>query len=291
MTDPTDDLLRWEVGDVTVTRVVERVTPIPAAYLLPDITEEHVSAQRPWIGPFFAEDGALLLSVHSFVVVSEGRTIVVDTCAGVHEGRRLDGDAGFLDRLDTAVDGGVAAVDVVVCTHLHFDHIGWNTVRDEHGGWVPAFPSARYLVTERELDDFGDEDGVAAHSLDPLVRAGLVDRVALDHRITGEVALLPTVGHTPGHVSVLIRSAGSAALITGDAVHSPIQFTHPEIAARRADHDSEMSTATRHELIARFADVDVLVLGTHFAAPTAGRVRTAESGSVWFDTGPAAATG
>ena len=267
-----DTNLSWRVGDVTITRVEESVTPVPAAYLLPDITIEQIDAERPWISPFFTADGDLLLSVHSFVVRSGGTTVVVDTCAGLHEGRPLDGDPTFLGRLADAVDGGLDAVDVVVCTHLHFDHIGWNTVRDAAGAWVPAFPNSRYLITEAELDGFDDRDegDVAPTSLTPLAEAGVLDRVGLDHRITPEVRLLPTTGHTPGHVSVLIESNGAVGLITGDATHSPIQFTHPELAAARVDHDAAASTATRRGLVSRFVDTDTLILGTHFAPPTAG---------------------
>lgn len=278
MSDERAEVLRWRIGEVTVTRVVESITPVPAGYLLTGLTADHVRAQRPWIDPYFDDDEHLLLSVHSFVVESRGTTVVVDTCAGVHEGRRLDGDPAFLDRLDGAVDGGVASIDVVVCTHLHFDHVGWNTVRDDSGHWVPAFPNARFLMTSAELDHFADrdEDGVAASSLDPLAAAGVLDAVAPDHRITPEVRLLPTPGHTRGHVSVLIRSGEASGLITGDAFHSPIQIAYPELAAGRVDHDSDESTRTRRELLERFTDGDTLILGTHFASPTAGRLVTVD---------------
>lgn len=276
----------WRIGDVTITCVVESVVPVPAGYLITGLTDDLVAAQRPWIDPFFGDDGALLLSVHSFVVQSGDTTIVVDTCAGMHEDRRLGGDPTFLARVGATIAGGIDAVDVVVCTHLHFDHVGWNTVPDGRGGRRPAFPNARYVVTVGELDGFADrdEDGVAPTSLDPLVAAGVLDRVESDRRITPEVRLLPTPGHTPGHVSVLIESGGETGLITGDAAHSPIQFTHPELAAGRVDHDSAASTRTRRELIARYADAGTLVLGTHFAPPTAGRLVT-DGGAVRFETG------
>jgi glyoxylase-like metal-dependent hydrolase (beta-lactamase superfamily II) len=279
--------LRWSVGDVTITRVEESVTPVPASYLLPKITSDQIEGQRPWIDPFFDGD-AMLLSVHSFVVESGGTTIVVDTCAGMHEGRPLTGEPGFLDRLADEVDGGLAGIDVVVCTHLHFDHIGWNTVQDATGTWVPAFPNARYLVTEAELTGFHerDEGGIAATSLTPLAEAGVLEPVGLDHRITSEVRFLATLGHTPGHVSVIVESGGSTAVITGDATHSPIQFAHPEIAANRVDHDSEQSTATRRDLIARYRDTGTLVLGTHFAPPTAGVLVSSDTGAARLDTGP-----
>ena len=202
----------------------------------------------------------------------------------MHDGRRLGGDPTFLERLAAEIDGGIDAVDVVVCTHLHFDHIGWNTVRNAAGTWVPAFPNARYLITRAELDGFADrdEDDVAGSSLTPLADAGVLHEVELDHRITPDVRFLPTTGHTPGHVSVVIESGDAAALVTGDATHSPVQFPHPELAAGRVDHDSAESTRTRRDLVARYVDTDTLVLGTHFAPPTAGVLRTGADGAVRF---------
>ena len=277
--------LTWRVGDVTVTRVEDLVAPLPVGYLVTGLTDAHVDAQRPWVDPYFTADGDLLLSVHCFVVESSGVTIAVDTCAGAHDGRPLVGDPTFLERLAAAV-GGLDAVDMVVCTHLHFDHIGWNTVQDADGAWRPAFPNARYLVTADELDGFVDEHDVAATSITPLVDAGVLDRVAMDHRITPDVRLVATPGHTAGHVSVLIESGGRSALITGDATHSPIQFTHPELAAERVDHDSDRSRQTRRDLIETYADTDTLILGTHFAPPTAGVLRTIEPGRAALVTPP-----
>jgi len=277
--------LRWQVGDVTITRVEESITPVPAGYLLPGTTTEQIDVQRPWIAPFFTDDGDMLLSVHSFIIESDDTTIVVDTCAGMHDGRPLPGDSGFLDRLAAEIDGGVGAVDIVACTHLHFDHIGWNTVQESDGSWVPAFPNARYLVTAAELDGFAERDDgdVAPTSVTPLLDAHVLDQVELDHRITPEVRFRATTGHTPGHVSVVVESGDAIAMITGDATHSPIQFAHPEIAASRVDHDSTQSTRTRRELISQLVGTDTLVLGTHFAPPTAGVLRRSELGVARLD--------
>ena len=277
----------WHVGDVRIERVAENVIPLPMATLLTDVTEDHLAATADWIRPFFREDGKMLLSLHCFVVQSGDATIVIDTCVGPGE-RPLPGDLEFPDRLAAAIPGGLEAVDVVLCTHLHFDHVGWNTILVD-GEWVPTFPNARYLITQPELDsvfsaDAGDEhagEHVRA-SIDPLVAAGLVDAVATDHAITDEVRLVATPGHTPGHVSVAISSNGDTALITGDATHSPIQFAYPELAAPRFDADSEASTQTRLALLEQLTDTDTLVLGTHFAPPTAGHVRSG-SERAWFD--------
>jgi glyoxylase-like metal-dependent hydrolase (beta-lactamase superfamily II) len=274
--------LTWRVGEVTVTRVAESVIPLRPELLLPEVTDDLIDGERPWIDPFFDDRGRIRLSVHTFVVESDGATIVVDTCVGGEPGRPLPSDPGFLDRLDATIVGGTDAVDVVLCTHLHFDHVGWNTVvRD--GTRVPTFANARYLFGAAEWAGFAkrDHDGIADTSIRPVIDAGLADLVETDHRITDEVRLIPTTGHTPGHVSVLVESGTHSALITGDVVHSPIQFAHPAIAAS-ADHDADAARSTRRSLIARFAGTDTLILGTHFAPPTGGYLHRDGAGGVRF---------
>jgi len=281
--------LSWSVGALTVTRVEESIIPLTAKVLLPDATPDHIEANRPWIDPYFdgVEDGhpVMRLSIHSFLIEAGETTIIVDTCVGPDLDRGLPGDAGFVDRLDArllATGGGLAGVDVVVCTHVHFDHVGWNT-RTVDGVVVPTFPNARYLVTRAELDEVEADDhmGVLDPSIRPLREAGVLDAVDLDasgssdggrYQVCDGVELVATPGHTAGHVSVLLRSDGEEALITGDAFHSPVQFADPELAAWRFDSDSVASTATRRHLIDRFAGTDALLLGTHFAPPTGGRL-------------------
>ncbi|MGH1488429.1 MAG: MBL fold metallo-hydrolase [Acidimicrobiales bacterium] len=306
---PSSALLSWRIGDVDVVRVEENILGLPTKVLVPDITAEQIEAQREWVAPYFdpPQDETLMLrlSLHSFVVRSAGKTIVVDTCVGPDPERSLEGDPTFGDRLDATIDGGLAAVDVVVCTHLHFDHVGWNTVTVD-GKVVPTFPNARYLVTRPEIEEMERDDHMAVKepSIQPLADAGVLDVIDIDagvsggdvaFRITDEVSLISTPGHTPGHVSVLIESGAASGLITGDAFHSPIQFAYPTLAAWRFDSDSEQSTATRTAMIERFVDSETLVLGTHFAPPTAGRLRrhadqgadagtAGEADGVWFDS-------
>ena len=268
-----------------VTRVEDRVVHVPREQILPAITDEQIARQRPWIDPYFDTDGNVLLSFHALVVESRGTTIVVDTCMGTMEPRPVRGDPTFPERLADMVGGpGLAAVDIVLCTHLHWDHVGWNT-RLVDGEWRPTFPNARYLIGARELeffDDGNDTHCLRDQSVAPLLEAGLVDLIDTDHAITTEVRTVPTPGHTPGHVSVRIESEGHTAIITGDAFHTPLQITHPEIAATPFDWDSPMSSETRRRLLAGLRDTDTLVVGTHFAPPTAGRICNGDSGT-WFD--------
>jgi glyoxylase-like metal-dependent hydrolase (beta-lactamase superfamily II) len=180
----------------------------------------------------------------------------------------------FLERFEAA---GFArsTIDTVLCTHLHIDHVGWNTMFHE-GRWIPTFPNARYLIARGEFNYWrekneGDDAAIFGDSVQPVFDAGLMDLVDYDHRICEEVSLIPTPGHTPGHVSVSIISRGEKALITGDAIHSPAQMARPDWAAF-VDYDQDASTQTRRGFLADVADTPVLVIGTHFVAPTAGVV-------------------
>lgn len=275
----------WQIGDVTVTRVEETISPFIPEDLMPDYAPDLLEANTDWLRPhFFSGSGKLLLSIHSFVIESEGTTIVVDTCIADEASEPAVGDPTFLERLAAATGGELANVDVVLCTHLHFDHVGWNTIVVD-GQRVPTFPTARYLFNAAELEytQADNESQVMEPSVQPLLDAGLVDLVTTDHRITSEVSLVPTPGHTPGHVSVAIASGGDEAFITGDMVHTPLQFAYADLPSASFDWDSELSNATRHAIIDRYANRDTTILGTHFAPPTAGRIRR-DAARVWFET-------
>lgn len=270
-------MLSWQVGQVRITRIVEMDLPVPATV----IEEATPAALRalPWLYPHFVseDDATLNLSVHALLVDAPGLRLVVDTCIGNDRPREFTGGEAlstqFLEHLGAA-GWSREDVDAVVCTHLDVDHIGWNTMLED-GEWVPTFPKARYLIGRKEYDfwkDIDEAEQVAAmsDSIKPVFDAGLVELVEQDHVISPEVRLVPSTGHTPGHVSVMIESRGERAVITGDMVHHPCQMAHPEWTL--ADVDRETAVDTRARLFAEWADEPVLVIGTHFAAPTAGRV-------------------
>jgi len=233
----------------------------------------------PWLYPHFVsdDDATLNLSVHALLVEAPGLRLVVDTCVGNDRPREITGgepmSTPFLQHLGEAGwsrDG----VDAVVCTHLHVDHVGWNTML-EHGTWVPTFPKARYLIGRREYDfmrtvEDDEQQAMLGDSIKPIFDAGLVELVEMDHVISPEVRLTPSIGHTPGHVSVIIESEGERAVITGDMAHHPCQLAHPDWSL--GDHDKTAAALTRSRLFAEWADQTILVIGTHFAAPTAGHV-------------------
>lgn len=270
---------RWAIGRARITRVVEVEGPTPGAFIFRDAVPERIQ-EIGWLQPHFATaSGKLLTSVHALVIESEGRRILVDTCIGNDKQRPAIPNwhlrqGSFLRDL-VAAGFPPESIDTVVCTHLHVDHVGWNTMLVGNR-WVPTFRRARYLIGAEEWaywedhpDPFGGD--IVGDSIRPVLDAGLVDLVASDHRITDEVRLVATHGHTPGHVSVLIFSAGEEAIITGDVMHHPCQMAHPEWASH-FDADRAAARATRQEFLARYADQPTLVLGTHFASPAAGRI-------------------
>jgi glyoxylase-like metal-dependent hydrolase (beta-lactamase superfamily II) len=225
------------------------------------------------------EDGALRVSIHALLVEAPGIRLVVDTCVGNDKPRGLVGGkplaTNFLVDMKAA-GWDPASVDLVLCTHLHVDHVGWNTMLVD-GKWVPTFPNARYLIGRAEYAHWNAEaDGEApvimSDSVKPIFDAGLADLVEMDHRISPELRLTPTTGHTPGHVSLLIESEGERAMITGDIMHHPCQIAHPDWAPG-FDSDKAAAIATRKRVLGEVADQPILVIGTHFPAPTAGRIR------------------
>ncbi len=272
--------MKWRIGAVTVTKIVEMEVTGGSRFILPQATYEEI-LPIAWLRPHFADErGRLRMSIHALVVEAPGRRIVVDTCLGNDkEGRRIP----TWNNLQTPFLADLAAagfpresIDTVLCTHLHVDHVGWNTMRDA-GKWVPTFPRARYLMGKTEFAhwqgerDREDMQTVLADSVAPVADAGLVDLVETDHRLCDEISLVPTLGHTPGHVSVRISSQGEEALITGDFMHHPCQIAHPEWSST-ADSDPAQAQATRERMLAELSGRPTLVIGTHFAGATAGRI-------------------
>ena len=268
----------YRVGDVKITRIVESEGPTRADFLFANAKPEDV-LQHQWLRPHFADErGRLTMAIQALVLESQGQRIVVDTCVGNDKVRsnpfwnKLQ--TSFLADMD-ALGFAAETIDTVVCTHLDVDHVGWNT-RWAQGAWVPTFTRARYLFGRVEWEHWSQQpetkDGdVIGDSVRPVVEAGLVDLVESDHRMTDEICLEPTPGHTPGHVSVRIRSKGEEAVITGDLIHHPIQCSELSWASL-FDIDPDHARRTRREFLTRCAAEGTRVFGTHFATPTAGRV-------------------
>ncbi len=280
--------LAWSVGKVRITRVVERELPVKLSGLLPDATPEALAFHRSWLEPHFLNpDGRATLSLHALVVESAGQRILVDTCAGERALPGFEplakGGRHLLRELESA-GFPPASIDVVLCTHMHFDHVGWNTIRVD-GRWVPAFPNARYLFARAEWEHWSQHPDTGftptfGDAVQPVLDAGQAELVETDHRITPELRLEPSPGHTPGHVSVAIEAQRKHALITGDATHHPVQWAETEWKML-ADTDTAQASATRRRLRADATRRAALVIGTHYAPPCAGHVVAAGDGFVF----------
>ncbi|MDB5638750.1 MAG: fold metallo-hydrolase [Bradyrhizobium sp.] len=227
--------MHWNVGKVRITKIVELETVGSTRFILPLATNDEIR-KLPWLIPDFAtEEGRLKMSIHSLVVETPSRRIVVDTGLGNDkEGRSVptwnNRKGPFLETM-SAAGFPPDSIDTVLCTHLHVDHVGWNT-RLTGGKWVPTFTRARYVFGRGEYEhwrDRSDEPDKAAvfnDSVKPVVDAGKADLVAGDARLADEITLIPTPGHSPGHMSILIRSDGEQGLLTGDVAHHPCQMAH-----------------------------------------------------------------
>ena len=281
--------MQWRIGDVVITKVVEVEVPVPLAGLVPAATPDALAAHADWLAPHFIDaDGIAPLSIHSFVIESQGVWILVDTCVGDRtiEGlEAMHGDPAFLDRLRES-GHPPESIDVVCCTHLHFDHVGWNTVWDG-AAWVPTFPDARYLFCRAEYDAWTSMSSPFAPNLPdtvgPVVDAGLADLVDPDHRVTAEVRFVPTPGHSPGHMSVLVESKGERAFITGDMTHHPVQWAEVDWGFV-GDHDAEQAADSRRRILDEHGDAGTIVLGTHYASPTAGTLERRGDGWIFAAT-------
>ena len=271
-------MLKWKIGDTTITQLIEITDGSGELEVLPDATPASLD-QIPWLKPdFVTPEGNLILNIQMLIIETPTRKMVVDTCIGNDKSINLEGWADmqlpFLDDLK-GLGHDPDSIDTVICTHLHVDHVGWNT-RKQAGKWVPTFQNARYVIVEKEFefwrdleeDPFGD---VFGESVKPILDAGLADLVQADHQVGDGVWFESTPGHTPGHVSVRISSNGEDAVISGDMMHHPCQIARPEWVSP-FDADNAAALETRKQFFERYADQPVLVLGTHFANPVGGRI-------------------
>ena len=269
-------MLKWQIGNVRITQIVELTTASLGPHLLPQATPEVLGA-IDWMQPFVDADNRLVLSMHSLIVESGDQTIMVDTCIGNDKQRNyprwnmMQGD--FLEKF-AAAGFTTEQIDTVLCTHMHVDHVGWNT-RLVDGRWEPTFANADYLFAQDEWTHWKDEEQeygpVIEDSVQPIFDAGKAVLVGQSHQVCDEVWLTPTPGHTPGHVSVHIRSQGEEGIITGDMIHHPCQIKQPQWSSL-ADHDANLAAHTRQSFVEQYAEQPVLIIGTHFAGPTAGHI-------------------
>lgn len=292
------------IDDTIVTRVVEWAGPIKTVTeILPDTTAADWHSNPALLTPHFwdPDTGAYLCHVQTWVIRTGGRTILVDTGIGNDRDRpqvpsfanlRTD----FLDRLAAA---GVTPdeVDTVINTHIHYDHVGWNTTLVD-GSFVPTFRNATYLVPQADYDYFhpanahrmrapetDDErrrfDGIRLvfdDSIAPVERAGQLQLWRDHHELPGvPVSLEPAPGHTPGSSLVRLRSSDGGAVFVGDLLHSPMQFLHPDQRCS-FDLDPAQARITRRSVLAAAASDGAMVLPAHLPGQSAARITAADGG-------------
>jgi glyoxylase-like metal-dependent hydrolase (beta-lactamase superfamily II) len=278
--------LKFTVGDLTIHRIIEQeATFLPALEMLPGLTPELLAENRAWMQKAGALDDndVLILCFQSYVVKTPHHTILIDSCIGNDKPRPLrpkwnmktDDTYG---RALAAAGFSVGDIDYVMCTHLHVDHVGWNT-RLENGRWVPTFPKAKYVMADRELAHWTqkEKDDPASvpwitDSVLPIVEAKRAQIVRSDFALNESVEFVPTPGHSIDHYSVLVGRPGQDALITGDMIHSPLQGKYPELGMR-ADYDSRQAGQTRRKVFERFCDSPTVMCVTHFPTPSTGRLQ------------------
>ena len=278
------------IGGAEIRRVEELQHRLPIAALRVD--PALVAANAAWLSPAFLDpsDQTFPLVFQTWILRTDGLTVVVDPCNGNGRSRPAvpffeNLDTPFLERFEAT---GVRPdqVDMVFCTHLHCDHCGWNT-RMQDGRWVPTFPNARYLFVRREVERWDPRQpghspaefnvGVFEDSVRPVLDAGLADLVEDRHAVSSSLAIEPSWGHTLGHSTMRLSSAGDAAFFTGDAFHHPLQVVRPDLNMDGGD-DVALAGQTRARLVREMAELDAMIMPAHFPDPYCGRVRKAGDG-------------
>ena len=289
--------MMFQVGDASITPIVEMVDrSFDFLTFFPLATEADLHANLGWMAPHHVDPATrrILLSMHSWLVELNGKRILIDGCVGNGKQRSARPDwcnlsTAFLDRL---ADAGARPdqIDYVLCTHLHADHVGWNT-RLLDGRWVPTFPNATYVFSRREHDfwvrqyEAGQHEAgqrgphlqAYADSVLPVVQAGQALIVDDGHEIEGRLLLEPAPGHTPGHVAIWLTSGGTEAAFTGDILHHPVQVLHPQWSCMGC-LDPVRAVETRRKLLARCAQSGATLFPGHFMAPHAARITEGANG-------------
>jgi glyoxylase-like metal-dependent hydrolase (beta-lactamase superfamily II) len=276
---------KWQLGDVEISRVIEFECPLLDPFVLfPDADREVLESHNEWLEPELRDPatGLLILAFHSFVIRTPRHVILVDTCGGNDKERpqKMRYHHKNWPYLENLAGAGLSPddIDYVLCTHLHVDHVGWNT-RLINGRWVPTFPNAKYLFSKREWN-FWEKEYQTEHFTDdpyyedsilPVIEAGAAVMVDDDHNIDDWVRLSPTPGHTPGHVCIHVQSGDAHAVLSGDLMHHPLQCAEPDWNSCFCVNPAQ-SAATRRGFLTEHAGTPTLVMPAHFPSPGAGRI-------------------
>ena len=276
----------YKLGELEIYRAIESEVPIFDTFsFFPDATKEVVEANKDWLMPRYIDPKTIevILCIQSYVIKTLHHTILVDTCVGNHKSRPARPswhmqNSPFIEEL-AGVGVQPEEVDFVLCTHLHVDHVGWNTKLLD-GRWVPTFPNAKYIFSRNEFELWAAryEKGetvpvplVYEDSVLPIVEAGQAIIVEDTHQIDDGMWLEPAPGHTPGHVMLNLKSGEETALMSGDVIHHPLQLIRPDWSSRACE-DPHLSAVSRTKMLERIADTNTLLCPAHFGSPTMGHV-------------------
>jgi len=291
--------MRLKVGNLTISKIVEdNAASLPLTFGFPGATQADIDQLRD----FYEYDGlgsspkdsTSKLNLHSFVFELGGKTFLIDACTGNHKPRSIpffnNLDTPYLSRLQGA-GYKVEDIDFVLCTHLHFDHVGWNT-RLEDGRWVPTFPNAKYVFTKADYDYFDQHHDDPIYgpafvdSVLPIMEHGLAELVATNHRVlhhlNDQVWLEGAPGHSPGSCMIHAAHSSDHAVFSGDLVHHPIQMLRPHLL-QQADMDPALGCMTRAAVFDRIADTPTVLLPAHFGKSSAGTLHRLTDDSYRFE--------
>ena len=279
-----------QVGNIEISRIIETEGPDWAPLdFFPDCTQDMLRSQMSWLQPRFLDpaSGKLIFTTQSYLLQTKHHNILIDACVGENKERayspswHLRENTDYLEKL-AATGLSTDSIDYVLCTHLHPDHVGWNTKLVD-GRWIPTFKNAKYVFARTEYEFWKAksakhptkyDDGCYQDSVLPVEEAGQAEVVANTHGLTDEIILEPSPGHTPGHTSIKIQSKGSHAIFSGDLIHSVLQCVYPELVSR-ACFDKELARQTRKTFLQAACESGTQVFTAHFPSPSAGHIKSA----------------
>jgi glyoxylase-like metal-dependent hydrolase (beta-lactamase superfamily II) len=285
----------FNIGRATITRVEEVYGPTyPATQIFPELSADILAEHLSWLAPAHYETatGLIKLSVHSWLLQIGGQKILIDACCGNQKnkpGRPFWHmmNTPYLERL-AAAGARADEIDLVMCTHLHHDHVGWNT-RAKDGHWVPTFPNARYVFSKPDFEYYLKQDadpkdgpaelGTFRECVLPVVEAGRADLVAGPYRLNDHIEIMPAPGHSAGHVVFWLESGGARAAFIGDVLHHLLQVYYPNWNFPK-NSDVEQARSSRRMVLEHCAARDALMLPAHVGAPFAGRIEATAKGFV-----------
>jgi len=285
-------VLSFMLGDMTVTEICDIPSfDIPLAMIFPQSDERVLEQHLNWLEPDFLDQGNIRLVVRSWLLKRNGRTILVDACVGNHKPRRARPE--WHERSDSSWSDALAVcglhpedIDIVFCTHLHADHVGWNT-KLENGKWVPTFSNARYITSRTEYAHWEAETaasdvpvghGCFEDSVLPAMESGQMDLIADGFELADGLVLKSTPGHTPGHMSIEANYEGQSAVFCGDIIHSPVQMIQPDWSSAFCS-DPAQARRTRIDLLESLCGTSQLLIPMHFGG--SGRCQVVRQGNAF----------